>query len=348
MTAAYTLGELARLVGGRVVGNDGVCIEGVATLANASSRQISFLANPRYQEQLLQTRAAAVILAESELPNCRVNALVTSKPYISYARIAALFVPASVQEGGVHSAAWVSPDATVHETAWIGPNCSIEAGVTIGANCRIGPGCFIGENSVIGADCLLVGNVSICHGVHTGRRNIIHPGAVIGSDGFGFANEQGKWLKVPQLGGVVTGDDVEIGANTTIDRGALDNTIIEDGVKLDNQIQIAHNVHIGEHTAIAGCVGISGSTRIGRRCAIAGGAGIAGHLEIADDVTITAMSLVIKSISEPGSVYSSGIPVEQNRLWNRRLVHFRRLDEMASRLKSVEQKLGTVISRQEN
>jgi len=260
--AAHTLGELAKLVGGRVVGDDSICIEGVATLANASSRQISFLANPRYQQQLLETRAAAVILSESELPHCRVNALVTDKPYISYARIAALFAAASAQQSGIHPAACVSMDATVHETAWIGPNCSVEAGVNIGANCQVGPGCFIGENSTIGADCLLVGNVSICHGVHIGCRNIIHPGVVIGSDGFGFANEQGRWLKVPQLGGVVIGNDVEIGANTTIDRGALDDTVIEDGVKLDNQIQIAHNVHIGAHTAIAGCAGISGSSSL--------------------------------------------------------------------------------------
>ncbi len=345
--AAYTLGELARLVDGRVVGDDSIRIEGVATLANASPRQISFLANPRYQQQLQQTRAAAVILNESELPHCPVNALVTAKPYISYARIAALFVPVPTQQCGIHPAACVSADATIHETAWIGPNCSIEAGVAVGANTRIGPGCFIGENSTVGADCLLVGNISICHGVHIGCRNTIHPGVVIGSDGFGFANERGQWLKVPQLGGVVIGNDIEIGANTTIDRGALDDTIIEDGVKLDNQIQIAHNVYIGEHTAMAGCSGISGSTRVGRRCAIAGGAGIAGHLEITDDVTITAMSLVIKSISEPG-VYSSGIPVEQNRLWNRRLVYLRRLDEMANRLKSIEQKLGTIISKQED
>ncbi len=346
--AAYTLGELARLVGGHVIGDDCICIEGVATLANASPQQISFLANSRYQYQLSETRAAAVILSESELPQCRVAALVTANPYISYARIAALFVPTSAKQQGIHPAAFVSSDAVIHETAWVGPNCSIEAGVTVGANVRIGPGCFVGENSGVGADSLLVGNVSLCHGVHIGCRNTIHPGAVIGSDGFGFANVQGEWLKVPQLGGVVTGDDVEIGANTTIDRGALDDTVIEEGVKLDNQIQIAHNVHIGAHTAMAGCAGVSGSTRVGRRCAIAGGVGIAGHLEIADDVTITAMSLVLKSIREPGSVYSSGIPAEPNRPWNRRLVHFRRLDEMAARLKSVEHQLGTDINKQEN
>ncbi len=346
--AAYSLAELARLVGGNVVGDDSVRIEGVATLANASPRQISFLANPHYQQQLSETRAAAVILAEPELAQCPVNALVTSNPYVSYARVAALFAPTPAQQHGIHPAAYVSPDAVIHETAWIGPNCSVEAGVTVDANTRIGPGCFIGGNSSIGADSLLVGNVSICHGVHIGCRNIIHAGAVIGSDGFGFANVRGEWLKVPQLGGVVIGDDVEIGANTTIDRGALDDTVIEHGVKLDNQIQVAHNVFIGAHTAIAGCAGISGSTRVGRRCAIAGGVGIAGHLEIADDVTITAMSLVLKSIREPGSVYSSGIPVEPNRLWNRRLVHFRRLDEMAARLKSVEHQLSTDINKQED
>ncbi len=347
--AVYTLDELASLVEGRVVGEAGTRIEGVATLANASSRQISFLANPRYQRQLSETRAAAVILSESELPYCPVNALVTSSPYIAYARIAALFAPDRLSgHHGVHPAACVSADATVHETASIGPNCSIGAGAIVGANSRIGPGCFVAENARIGADCLLVGNVSICHGVRIGERNIIHPGAVIGSDGFGFANVGGEWLKVPQLGSVVIGNDVEIGANTTIDRGALDDTIIEDGVKLDNQIQIAHNVRIGAHTAMAGCVGVSGSTRIGRRCAVAGGVGIAGHLEIADDVTITAMSLVLKSIKDAGSVHSSGIPTEPNRSWNRRLVYFRRLEEMADRLKSIERQLATENNKQED
>ncbi len=336
MAIVYTLGELAGFVGGRVVGEATARIEGVATLASAGDRQISFLANPRYQQQLLHTKAGAVIVEEAQLPHCRGNALVVADPYVAYARIATLFVVRSNRVGGIHPTASVSEGATIHETAWIGPNCSIGAGVTIGSDTRLGPGCFVGDHATIGSDCMLVGNVSICHAVHIGNANIIHPGAVVGSDGFGFANQQGRWVKVPQLGGVVTGDNVEIGANTTIDRGALDDTVIEEGVKLDNQIQIAHNVRIGAHTAIAGCVGISGSTRIGCRCAIAGGVGIAGHLEIADDVTITAMSLVTKSITRPG-VYSSGIPAEANSTWNRRMAYMRRLERIDQRLRKIEQ-----------
>jgi len=345
--ASYTLGELAELVGGQVEGDETLRIEGVATLAGASEREIAFLANPRYQDQLQQTRAAAVILRESDLALSPTASLVTSDPYLAYARIAALFAPSPEGRAGIHPTAWVSEESSVHESAWIGPNCSVEAGVTIGPNCRIGPGCFVGEGSVIGADSRLVANVSVCHGVRIGKRAVIHPGVVIGGDGFGFAPHREGWQKVPQLGGVVIGDDVEIGANTTIDRGALEDTVIEDGVKLDNQIQIAHNVHIGAHTVIAGCAGISGSTHIGRRCAIAGGVGIAGHLNIADNVTITAMSLVIKSIEKPG-VYSSGIPVSENYHWNRNLVHLRHLEKMAGRLKTVERRLDSRPHKQED
>ncbi len=345
--ASYSLAELAKVVGGQVVGDDAVRIEGVATLATASERQIAFLANRRYQRHLQQTRAGAVILRESDLAQCPVASLVTSDPYLAYARISALFAPAAKRKSGIHPTAWISPKARIDRSAWIGPNCSLEEGVIIGPNCRIGPGCVVGENVSIGADSFLASNVSVCHGVRIGERAVIHPGVVIGSDGFGFAHQGDKWVKVPQLGGVVIGDDVEIGANTTIDRGALEDTVIENGVKLDNQIQIAHNVRIGAHTVIAGCAGISGSTRIGRRCAIAGGVGIAGHLEIADDVTITAMSLVVKSIKEPG-VYSSGIPAGENRYWNRNLVHLRHLEKMANRLKSLERQLGKKIDKQED
>ncbi len=334
--AGYTLGELADMVGGRVSGDAALTIEGVATLAAAGANQIGFLANPAYRSQLSGTRAGAVILQPEELEYCPASALLVSDPYSAYARIAALFQrKPEGEERGVHPSAWVSSAARVHETAWIGPNCSIEEGAEIGAGCRIGPGSFVGRDSILGDGCLLAGNVSICHGVRIGSGCIIHPGAVIGSDGFGFARQSSGWLKVPQLGGVVIGDEVEIGANTTIDRGALEDTVIGRGVKLDNQIQIAHNVHIGDDTAIAGCAGISGSTRIGKRCAIAGGVGIAGHLEIADDVTITAMSLVTRSISAPG-VYSSGIPAQPNPVWNRQVARLRRLEGLLQRIRRLE------------
>lgn len=331
----YTLGELADMVGGRVSGNAGITIEGVATLSAARENQIAFLANPAYRKQLSGTLAGAVILEPAEQEHCPANALLVDDPYPAYARIAALFQRQPDGECGIHPSAWVSSAAEVDETAWVGPNCSVETGVRIGAGCRIGPGCFIGSGSVLGEQTMLAGNVSICHGVQIGSRCIVHPGVVVGSDGFGFARQQEGWLKVPQLGGVVIGDDVEIGANTTIDRGALEDTVIGRGVKLDNQIQIAHNVHIGDDTAIAGCAGISGSSRIGKRCAIAGGVGIAGHLEITDDVTITAMSLVTRSITRPGA-YSSGIPAQANQVWNRQVAHLRRLESLAQRLRKLE------------
>ncbi|HFC53275.1 MAG TPA: UDP-3-O-(3-hydroxymyristoyl)glucosamine N-acyltransferase [Gammaproteobacteria bacterium] len=323
------------MVGGQVSGDPALTIKGVATLSTAEGEQIGFLANPAYRKQLASTRAGAVIIRPEEQEHCSTNALLVADPYAAYARIAALFQKEPGGEQGIHPAAWVSGEAEIHESAWIGPNCSIEAGVRIEAGCHIGPGCFIGSGSLVGEGTRLAGNVSVCHGVRIGAHCILHPGVVIGSDGFGFAREQQGWLKIPQMGGVVIGDHVEIGANTTIDRGALEDTVIGNGVKLDNQIQIAHNVHIGEHTAIAGCAGISGSTRIGKRCAIAGGVGIAGHLEIADDVTITAMSLVTRSITSPG-VYSSGIPAQENGIWNRQVAHLRRLERLVQRVGKLE------------
>ncbi len=211
--------------------------------------------------------------------------------------------------------------------------------MSIGAGVQIAGGCYIGAGSTIGADSRVSANVVICHGVTIGERVNIAPGAVIGSDGFGLANEDGKWINVPQLGSVRIGDDVDIGANTTIDRGALEDTVLEEGVRLDNQIQVAHNVHIGAHTAIAGCVGISGSARIGKHCMIGGGAGIVGHLEIADNVVITGMTMVTRSISRPG-VYSSGVPAQDNDSWNRNYARLRQLDKLARKVQKLERSLG--------
>ncbi len=241
---------------------------------------------------------------------------------------------------GVHPTAWVSPEACIAADAWIGPHCTVEAGAVIETGVVVGPNCVIGEQAVIGAGSRLVAQVTVCHRVQLGRRVLAHPGAVIGSDGFGLAlDHDGRWLKVPQLGGVQIGDDVEIGANTTIDRGALEDTVIEDGVKLDNQIQVAHNVRIGAHSALAGCVGIAGSAQIGRHCMLGGGVGVAGHLEIADRVQVTGMSLVAQSITEPGA-YSSGLTVEPNRLWNKISARLRRLDELFRRLAVLERKMN--------
>ncbi|MEW6352935.1 MAG: UDP-3-O-(3-hydroxymyristoyl)glucosamine N-acyltransferase [Pseudomonadota bacterium] len=334
-----SLGELARQVGGAVHGDADCLISGVATLQNAQPGELSFLANARYRKYLGATRATAVILSAAERDACPVIPWVVDNPALAYARAAALLHPLPHAEPGVHASAHVDAAAIIHDTASIGPHCVIEAGARIDAGVTVGPGCVIGRDSVIGANSRLVAHVTICHGTRIGRRALIHPGAVIGSDGFGLAPHQGAWLKIPQLGRAVIGDDVEIGANTTIDRGALEDTVIEDGVKLDNQIQVAHNVRIGAHTAIAGCVGIAGSAKIGKRCQIGGGVGIAGHLEIADDVQITGMTLVSKSITESG-VYSSGAPAQPNAVWNKNFARFRHLDDMARRLQELEKRIA--------
>lgn len=330
-----TLGQLAEYVEGQVRGDPACVISGVATLQNAKTGDISFLSNPRYAKHLTATAASAVILSEEYLDACDTHALVAHDPYLAYARIAALLMPIPPRSEGRHPRAVVHPGSEVHPSAWIDANAVIEDQVRIGAGVTVGPGCVIARGSDIGEGSRLSANVSIGERTRVGKRAVIHPGVVIGSDGFGFANARGSWVKVPQLGAVTIGDDVEIGANTTIDRGTLDDTVIEDGVKLDNQIQVAHNVRIGAHTAIAGCTGIAGSARIGARCTIGGGVGIVGHTEIADDVHITGMSFVAHSIREPG-LYSSGTPLEPNRDWRKNYARFHQLDDMARRLRRLE------------
>jgi len=256
-------------------------------------------------------------------------------PYLGYARAAALLNPPARQAGGIHPQAWISDGAQVDPSAWVGPQAVVEAGSKVGAGSYLGPGCVLERNVVIGQGTRLVANVTICATVTIGDRGLIHPGVVIGADGFGIANDEGVWVKVPQLGSVRIGDDVEIGANTAIDRGALEDTVIENGVKLDNLVQVGHNVHIGEHTAIAGCAAIAGSARIGRRCTVGGMVAIAGHLEIADDVHLTACSAVPRSIPKPG-IYSSGMPIQDNKAWRRTIARLRQLDELARRVKELE------------
>ncbi|MCB1776296.1 MAG: UDP-3-O-(3-hydroxymyristoyl)glucosamine N-acyltransferase [Candidatus Competibacteraceae bacterium] len=332
-----TLGEIAAVSGARLHGGDpAMIITGVASLDHAGVGQLSFLTHPRYRHFLPLTRAAAVILSPGDLTACSAPALVADNPHIAYARAAALFESVAESRCGLHATAWVHPTAQIAADAWIGPHCVVEAGAIIEAGVSVGPHCVIGEQAIVGEASRLVARVTVCRRVRLGRRALVHPGAVIGSDGFGLALAQdGRWLKVPQLGSVWVGDDVEIGANTTIDRGALEDTVIEDGVKLDNQIQVAHNVHIGAHSALAGCVGIAGSARIGRHCMLGGGVGVAGHLTIADRVQVTGMSLVAQSITQSG-VYSSGLAVEPNRLWNKISARLRRLDELFRRLTALE------------
>lgn len=333
-----TLGDVATAIDARLQGGDAAMpIMGMATLQCAQVRQISFLANPRYRTYLETTKASAVILAERDVGQCNVPALIVANPHVAYARAAALFAPPVPPYRGIHPNAWVAEGAQIAESAWIGPQCSVEEGAVIKEQAFIGPNCVIGARAVVGAHCHLVAQVTVCHDVNLGQRVLVHPGAVIGSDGFGLANEKGRWLKIPQLGSVQVGDDVEIGANTSIDRGALEDTVIEQGVKLDNQIQVAHNVRIGAHSALAGCVGIAGSAHIGRHCVLGGGVGVAGHLQITDNVQITGMSLVTQSITEPG-MYSSSLPVEPHRRWNKISARLRQLDDLARRLFALEKK----------
>ena len=336
-----TLGQIAAVAVAHLHGGDpATVIQGIAPLDQAQTGQLSFLSDSRYRRHLVTTQASAVIVALADVPDCPVPAVVATNPHVAYARAAALFAPPVTSLRGIHPTAWVSPTAQIAPDAWIGPHCTVEAGAVIEAGVSLGPGCVVGEQAVIGVASRLVARVTICHRVKIGQRVLIHPGAVIGSDGFGLAlDEAGGWLKVPQLGGVKIGDDVEIGANTTIDRGALEDTVIEAGVKLDNQIQIGHNVRIGAHSALAGCVGIAGSARIGRHCLLGGGVGVAGHLEIADRVHITGMSLVTQSLTQPG-VYSSGLAVEPNRVWNKISARLRRLDDLFRRLAALEKRVG--------
>ena len=333
---ALRLGELAVAIGAQLRGDPERTVERIATLQAADAIAVSFLANRRYRRFLTTTRAAAVILSDSDAEACPTAALVMANPYLGYARAACLLTPPPVAAQGVHATAWVGAGARIHETAWVGPHAVIEAGAVVGPHAVVGPGCVVGEGAVLGAGTRLVANVTICRGVRLGERVLVHPGAVIGADGFGLANDAGRWVKIPQLGSVVVGDDVEIGANTTIDRGALEDTVIEDGVKLDNQIQVAHNCHIGAHTAIAGCTGIAGSAHIGQRCMIGGGVGISGHVEICDDVVLSGRSVVHQSIKEPG-MYASGMPLQPQDLWHRNYPRYRQLDELARRVKRLEQ-----------
>jgi len=331
-----TLGRLAEAAGGELQNADPDCeITGVATLQHAGEGDISFLANAGYRKYLKSTRASAVIMSAEDAAAYPAAAIVSSNPYSSYARVAALVFPPPPARRGIHASASLEADCSVDASAWVGPHCIIEQGAVIHAGVQLAGGCFIGADSVIGADSKLSANVVIGHAVTIGERARIAAGAVIGSDGFGLANEGGQWLNVPQLGSVRIGNDVDVGANTTIDRGALEDTVLEDGVRLDNQIQVAHNVHIGAHTAIAGCVGISGSARIGKHCMIGGGSGIVGHLEITDHVVITGMTMVTRSITRAG-VYSSGVPAQENDVWNRNYARFRQLDKLARKVQSIE------------
>jgi UDP-3-O-[3-hydroxymyristoyl] glucosamine N-acyltransferase len=322
---AITLGEIAVRFGLELAGDPGQSVHGVAALASATPGTLSFCTGAKYRRQLAATRASAVVLPREMVAECPVAALISPRPYASYARIASLMHPQAAVSPGIAPSATIAASATVPSSVFIGPNSVIGEGVALGERCSIGPNCVIEDGASLGDDCRLQSGVTICSGASVGMRCLCKPGAVVGADGFGFAPDADGFIKVPQLGGVRLGDDVEVGANTTIDRGTIEDTVIGDGVKLDNQVQVGHNCRIGAHTVIAGCAGISGSTVIGSRCMIGGAVGIAGHLEIGDDVIVTGYSLVTHSLPGPGT-YSSGMPAIAAAEWRRAVAQLHRLD----------------------
>ena len=328
------LKDLTRKLGGEAIGEVASPLTGVGTLEGADARQITFLANPKYRARLAQTRAGAVIVGEADRDATTLARIVADNPYAYFARVAQLFAPVSPFLPGIH------PSACIAATAQIAPRTSIAEFVSVGARAivgegvRLGPGSVVGDDVIIGAGTRLEARVVIYHHCHIGERCIIHSGVVIGADGFGFAPEGGAWIKIPQTGRVLIGNDVEIGANTTIDRGALGDTQIGDGVKLDNQIQIGHNVIVGEHTVMAGCVGVAGSAKIGKHCLFGGGAIVLGHLEIADGCQISAMTLITKSISVAGT-YTAAMPFMTHDDWLKNASQLRRLGQIADKLKKL-------------
>ncbi|MCE8032998.1 UDP-3-O-(3-hydroxymyristoyl)glucosamine N-acyltransferase [Halomonas sp. MCCC 1A11057] len=337
-TPEFTLAELAERLGAHLVGDGSRQVRGLASLKEAGPDQVAFVANRSYLKDLANARAGAVLLHPEHAAACPVARLELANPYLGYAHLSQLFDPIlAAPQGGVHPAAVVADDVVLGERVSIGPNAVVESGVELGDEVVVGAGCFIGAGSHIGAGSRLHPNVTVCHGVIIGARAILHSGCVIGGDGFGFAHDGSRWHKIAQLGGVVLGDDVEVGSCSSIDRGALDDTVIGNDVKIDSQVQIAHNVRIGDHTALAGCVGIAGSTKVGRNCMLGGGVGLSGHLTICDGVQVTGMSLVTNSIHEPG-VYSSGTGAMTNAQWRKNAVRFKQLDDMARRLSRLEKR----------
>ena len=343
---SVSLGELAVRFGCELRGDPEVRVERVATLAKADAHSLAFLANPRYRAQLTDTRAAVVVMSAPDTDGCRAALLLCANPYATYARIATLLHPAAPLAPGVHPTAIVAASARIEPSAEVGAYATIGERATIGARAFIGPHCQLNDEVSLAPDVRLVARVTLGPRVQIGARTVLQPGAVIGADGFGFAPDKGAWLKVPQLGSVCVGADVEIGANTTIDRGAIDDTLIEEGVKLDNLIMVGHNVRIGAHTAIAACTGISGSVSIGKRCMIGGMVGIAGHLSVADDVVITAKSSVSHSIATAG-VYSSTLPTEEAHAWRRLVARFKRSGVLEERLRRLERASGIKSAREE-
>lgn len=333
------LGDIVKRLGGELIGDADVRIRQVATLESAGPADITFLTQSRFLPQLGQTRAGAVILGPETRDASGLPRIISANPYAYFASVSALLNPPAAVEPGIHESAVVDKAARVAASASIGACAVIGRHARVADHAIVGPGCFIGEGASIGTGSRLHANVTVYHGCRIGARCIVHAGAVVGSDGFGIAKEDGVWKKIPQIGRALIGDDVEIGANTTIDRGALDDTVIENGVKLDNQIHIAHNVRIGAHTAIAACVGIAGSARIGRNCALGGASMIYGHITLADNVNVSAGTLIMKSLEKPGT-YTGVYPFSSHQRWLKNAAHLRQLDGLAKRVRELEGRLG--------
>jgi UDP-3-O-[3-hydroxymyristoyl] glucosamine N-acyltransferase len=341
---AVSLGELAARFGCELRGDPNTLVERVGTLANADQKSVAFLSESRNRRELAATRAAVVVLERAAADACPVAVLIANNPRVIFAQITELLHPTPVPLPGAHPSAIVSPSARVDSTAHIGALAIVGDRAVVGPRVYIGPRCIVEEDVTLEEDVRLVASITLCRGVTIGARTVIQPGAVIGGDGFGFAPNQGKWVKVPQIGSVRIGPDVEIGANTTIDRGAIEDTVVEEGVKLDNQIQLGHGVRIGAHTVIAGCTGISGSTVVGKHCIIGGACGIAGHITIGDHVVITGFGMVSRSLAGPG-VYSSGLPITESKVWRRQVARVRNLESLVERVKKLEGTAGVPSAR---
>jgi UDP-3-O-[3-hydroxymyristoyl] glucosamine N-acyltransferase len=335
--SSFSLGEIVERLGGEVIGDPGTTVRRVASLEGATPDSITFLADERYASLLRKSRAGAVIVGQSARRATGIPRVVCADPHAYFARVSGLFNPPREICPGIHPTAVVDSSAVISPGAEVGPLVTIGRNVQIGEATRIGASCCVGDETRIGRHVRLEANVTVYHGCTIGDRVVVHSGVVIGADGFGLATEHGRWIKVPQIGGVVIGNDVEIGANTTIDRGALEDTVIEEGVKLDNQIQIGHNVRIGAHTAIAACTGVAGSAKIGQHCKIGGASGIAGHIVIADHVDISGYTAVTKSIDRPGR-YSGVYGFEPHARWRKNAVQLRHLGELAERVRALEKK----------
>ncbi|MCB1775454.1 MAG: UDP-3-O-(3-hydroxymyristoyl)glucosamine N-acyltransferase [Gammaproteobacteria bacterium] len=336
-----SLGELATIAGAELRGDPDRVIERVETLQDATAGAISFLANPQYRKFLAETAASAVIVAPGDVAHCHIDCLVSDNPYLAHARVTTALYPDRAVTAGVHPGAVVDSTAQVHPTAEVAANAYVGERAVIGEGVFVGPGCVVLEDCEIGSGSRLVAMATLGPRTRLGQRCLIHPGAVIGGDGFGLANDAGAWVKVPQIGRAWLGDDVEVGSCSSIDRGAIGNTVIDDGVKIDSQVHVAHNVTIGRHTAMAGCAGIAGSTHIGAYCTVAGGVGITGHVELADHVHVSGATAVTRSIKKPG-VYTGTVPAMEHASWLKNFARLRHLDDMVRRLRQLEKEMATL------